>query len=120
MSARILVVDDEPDGREVLSEVLELGGYSVLCAGSGNEALKVLEKEPVDLILTDLRMPDGDGLFLLREVRHQHATRPIVAFISGYADIPAEQTEELGPQRIFEKPYGLDELLAGVGELLHR
>ena len=118
MGGRILVVDDDPDVLEVLSDDLSYAGYSVLTAQSGNAALRLLEREPVDLILSDLRMPDGDGLYLLRQVRSQDPRRPAVAIITGYDEVTREELERLGAQALFTKPYHAEHLIPGLAELL--
>ncbi len=66
---RVLVVDDEPDARELLSEFLTAKGYAVLTASNGEDALRKLKEERPHLILLDIRMPKMDGLETLRRVR---------------------------------------------------
>ena len=63
--ARVLVVDDEPHQREILQMILESEGYEVALAGNGRQARKACEREPFDVVLTDLRMPDLSGIELL-------------------------------------------------------
>lgn len=65
----ILVVDDEKDTCLLLSQVLEKEGYAVDTANSGNEALSILRKKKINLVITDLKMPEMDGLTLIREAR---------------------------------------------------
>ena len=83
-AAVVLVVDDEPLVREAVADMLGSEGYSVLVAGSADEALQVLaDGARVDLIVSDVRMPHKDGFSLAVEVRQTHQTLPFV-FITGY------------------------------------
>src|SRR5437773_12026741 len=68
---RCLVVDDEPRLRRVLVRLLEGEGFTCLEAGAGVEALEQLEQEPVPLVISDLRMPQMDGVALLRQIMHR-------------------------------------------------
>jgi CheY-like chemotaxis protein len=103
--ATVLLVDDEPDVRSVLREVLELGGHTVLEATSGRTALATLAGGArVDLVLSDIRMPDGDGWSLLAEIRRRDPVRPAVVLITGFSDVTAEQARARGAQELVSKP----------------
>ena len=82
-SARVLVVDDEPEILEFLTDLLSTFGYTITTAGGGEQALKLLETEPFDVILVDLKMPRVDGLEVLRRAK---ALDPdaVVIFLTGY------------------------------------
>ena len=118
MGGTILLVDDDPDVLEVLSDELRMGGYDVLTAESGNRALDVLEHAEVDLVLSDLRMPDGDGRFLLQQLRQRDARRPPVAIVTGYGDLSEQELTRLGGQALLTKPYRAEELLDTVAALI--
>jgi two-component system response regulator AtoC len=75
---RVLVVDDEPAICRMFSTALKQDGYTALAAGSAEEALRILSREPVDVVVSDVHMPGADGLTLLRQVRARH---PRIAFI---------------------------------------
>ncbi|MDH5742996.1 MAG: response regulator, partial [Candidatus Aminicenantes bacterium] len=83
---KILVVDDSPDTLEVLQRNLESKGYNVLTAAGAVEAIKILESMPVDLVITDLKMPEVDGLSLVRHV-HENYKNTEVMMITGYPSI---------------------------------
>lgn len=117
-SATILVVDDEPGMRDVLKDDLEMEGYRVLTAESGNKALMVLENELVHLIISDVRMPDGDGVFLVQEVRKRYPGLPLVALMTGFSDVSKDQAEKYGAKAMLPKPYDYDKLCAVVEDLL--
>ena len=105
---RILVVDDDPDVRVVMAEFLEDFGCSVVQAGGGTEALRVLDAHPrLDLIITDIRMPDMSGLELA-ELATQHRSDLKVILTSGYF-LPQQV-----PRRFLRKPFRMKELEAAV------
>ena len=81
--AKILVVDDEPDIREILKVMLEGDGHAVTVAGDGHAATRLLDTERVDLILTDIFMPGKDGLETIMEIRRDHPAVKIIAMSGG-------------------------------------
>ena len=107
---RILVVDDEPSMREMLRIVLRRDGYDVVVARSGAEAIDLLKREPVDMLLSDIRMPDVGGVEVLRVAKEQN--RDIVAFMmTAYASTDtAVEAMRLGAVDYFTKPFSMDEL----------
>ena len=76
-SARILVVDDNPTNLKLVTDVLAFDGYAVLQAADAEEAQKVIERTPPDLILMDIALPGMDGLTLTRKLKAAEATRDI-------------------------------------------
>jgi two-component system response regulator PilR (NtrC family) len=107
---RILIVDDEPSMREMLRIVLRRDGYAVILAANGNEAIEVLKRERVDLLLSDIRMPDVSGVEVLRVAKE--ANRDIVAFMmTAFASTDtAVEAMRLGAVDYFTKPFSMDEL----------
>lgn len=86
MEKRVLVVDDEKDIRDVLSRHFRLDGYEVSSASNGVEAMKALSKDVIRVVITDIRMPEMDGIDLLRNIRALHPmTRVIV--ITGHISL---------------------------------
>ena len=75
---RVLVVDDEPAIQEVVADLLADEGYAVRCAGDGVEALRAVERDVFDLVITDVVMPRLDGLALVRELRFRGYGLPVV------------------------------------------
>ncbi|MFN7684078.1 MAG: response regulator [Oligoflexia bacterium] len=110
----ILVVDDEPLLREALTFDLKHWGYSPLEAENGLEALKVLKEKPVDLIVTDIRMPEMGGVVLLEQVRKKDPFLPVVIFITGYSDVTIEDAYDLGADAVFSKPFDRSELIQSI------
>ena len=82
-SVRILVVDDESVMRRVIRSVLEEAGYRVLLASDGKAALKLLGKHSVELVLTDLVMPEVEGIELIREISSRYTGTKIIAMSGG-------------------------------------
>src|SRR3990172_10007397 len=93
---RILVADDEPDMLENVARILRRGAHQCISAGSGQEALALVERERPDLILTDLRMPGMDGLGLLRAVKRLSPATPVVIFTAYASDASAREAAGAG------------------------
>jgi two-component system response regulator PilR (NtrC family) len=107
---RILVVDDEPSMREMLRIVLRRDGYEVLIAENGRDAIEQLRKTNVDLLLSDIKMPDVTGVEVLRAAKE--INRDIVAFMmTAFASTStAVEAMRLGAVDYFTKPFSMDEL----------
>ncbi|HTP28191.1 MAG TPA: sigma-54 dependent transcriptional regulator, partial [Anaeromyxobacteraceae bacterium] len=117
----VLVVDDEKNIRRTLRMVLETEGYLVLEAETAEEALKILEAEPVDLGLFDVRLPGMDGLSLLSRARELWRDLPVIV-ISGHADTPdVVEAMRRGSFDFFSKPLDRDRVVVSVrNALTHR
>ena len=115
---RILVVDDEPVVTRSCRRILADEGNEVETAQSGKEGLKRALSEHFDLVMTDLRMPDLDGMDLVRTLRRERPQTPIVV-ITGYGTIPsAVAAVKLGVSDYVEKPFAPPELLEAVHKAL--
>ncbi len=119
MENRILVVDDEKEIRGFLTKALSrMGGFHVELAESGKEALQKIEKEPFDLILTDLKMPEMDGLQLITEIAK---SRPetLTMMMTGHGTIDsALEAMKRGASDYLMKPLNLDELIVRIRKVL--
>jgi len=111
----ILVVDDDPTILATVSETLDLEGYPVLTATNGAEALQTLQREPVALVLLDMRMPVLDGWGFIRAAR-ERGLNPTVVVMTATADA-RRWAVEIGAQGVLAKPFDLDELIAEVQRL---
>jgi DNA-binding response OmpR family regulator len=121
-SASILIVDDEPELRHSIQLALEEAGYKVVTASNGLQALKILQTRPVDLILTDVAMPDMNGYQLLEHVydHPEWGTIPFI-FLSGRVlDSDIRYGKELGADDYLTKPIEGADLLASVRGKLRR
>ncbi len=114
MKPRILVVDDEAAIRDSLKMTLEYDGYDVMLAATGEEGVKLVEREAPDLVFLDIKMPGMDGLEVLQKLRHLVEVTPIVV-ISGHADITtAVEATRLGAFDFIEKPLERERVLVTV------
>ncbi len=117
MSHRILIVDDEPDIRQTLREILEDEGYTVDTAGNGAQARERFQRHSPDLVLLDIWMPDIDGITLLHEWQHRRDL-PIVV-MSGHGTVEtAVEATRLGAFDYLEKPLSMTRLLATLERAL--
>jgi CheY-like chemotaxis protein len=118
--ARILVVDDERDNREVLEIVLTREGFLVVAVASGEEALASVAKQPPDLILLDIMMPDMTGYQVVAEIKGNPATKNIpVIMVTALSDGNARTLAlSAGSEDFLTKPVDRAELCARVRKLL--
>jgi PAS domain S-box-containing protein len=121
--AAVLIVDDEPDGRQLMVRILETRGARVTAVAGGTEALDLLEHEHFDILVSDIGMPDLDGYELMRRARSldQQRRGPIPAIaVTAYARAEDRQRSLLaGYQMHLSKPVEARELVAGIASLLH-
>jgi CheY-like chemotaxis protein len=118
---RILVIDDDAQVLDAFHLVLAGEGYEVLKASNGNEGIKLYRKDPVDLIITDLIMPEKEGIETIRELTAEFPKVKIIAISGGGRIGPAEylpMTKMLGAKRTLAKPIGREELVRTVKEVL--
>jgi DNA-binding response OmpR family regulator len=118
--ATILIVDDEPDVREVLQEYLTAHGYAAICAENAAAARALVEKHPVDLALVDVNMPGEDGLSFARYVRERHATVAVIMLTSAGMVVDRIVGLEMGADDYVGKPFDPRELVARVKSVLRR
>jgi putative two-component system response regulator len=120
LARRCLVVDDEPRLRQALVRLMQGDGFTCLEAGSGIEALAVLEKEPVALVLSDMRMPKMDGQELLRNLRLRYPDVAVV-MITAVAEVEvAVACLALGAMDYITKPFVFEEVRARVAQALEK
>lgn len=119
---RMLIVDDEPDGRQLMVRILEGRGAKVTAEAGGSEALEQLKSRTFDILVSDIGMPDLDGYELIRRVRLLDSNRegPIPAIaVTAYARAEDRQRSLLaGYQMHLAKPIEARELVAGIASLL--
>jgi CheY-like chemotaxis protein len=119
--AHILVIEDDCSVQTLFGQLLESEGYTVSHATDGAEGIHLLKQEKTDLIITDIMMPEMDGLEVIRTVQHTHPNLPIIAISGGMRTVPINflpHAKKFGACRVFEKPVILADLLAAVKELL--
>jgi two-component system nitrogen regulation response regulator NtrX len=118
-TGRILVVDDEADIRELVQEILTEEGYAVDVAANATEARAACKRQPLDLVLLDIWMPDTDGISLLREWQSSQAVTAPIVMMSGHGTVEtAVEATRLGAVDYVEKPLSLAKLLRTVQSAL--
>ena len=119
--ARILVIDDEPLARYAIREVLESAGHSVVEAENGREGVDLYQFENFDLTITDILMPEKDGVQTIRELKSRRADGKIIA-IAGGTIMRREGrlvlASKMGADSILAKPFSDEELMSSVKECL--
>lgn len=118
--AKLLVVDDEPNIRELLSTSLRFAGFEVVVAANGREALEVAEREDPDLAVLDVMLPDMDGFTVTRKLRASGRVFPVV-FLTARDDTEDKVTGlTVGGDDYVTKPFSLDEVVARIRAVLRR
>ena len=121
--ARILVIDDDEIMNDMIVQLLSEAGYEAEGALDGSRGLKLLETQPFDLIVTDIVMPERDGLETILAIRKQSKAVPIIA-VSGGGRLGPEQyllmAREFGADYIFQKPFDAERFLEAVRACLAR
>jgi len=116
--AKILVIDDEPSVVASIEQILRMAGHSVSSAGGGSEAIRSFEKDPADLLITDLFMPAPDGIQLITHFRKQCPGLPIIAISGNLKGNTLDIATKLGAVASLPKPFSVEELLSAVSGAL--
>ncbi|MDX8404796.1 MAG: sigma-54 dependent transcriptional regulator [Mariprofundus sp.] len=117
-SAFILLVEDNEDFRLILQEALETAGFHVTAAANAMRARKAMSIGKFDLTLLDVRLPDGNGIELMREFRQTDPDMGII-IMTGYAEVDtAVDAVRLGANDFLKKPFDIEEMLVRIGELI--
>jgi DNA-binding response OmpR family regulator len=116
---KILVIDDEPGIRDLLDTLLRRKGYDVVLAESGRKGLELFRRERPDIIVLDLKMPEMDGLTVLREIQNLDPKKPVI-ILTGAGTAEAErQVRALGVTEYVEKEFSLHLLGDSLKRLLN-
>ena len=121
MPNKILIVDDSDDTREMMAKLLELETFTVFTAEDGNIGLKVAAEQHPNLIITDINMPNMNGIEMIKQLRSQPGLErvPIMA-ITAYGNGVAKEALEAGADRAATKPIQFSALIGEIRELLSR
>jgi CheY-like chemotaxis protein len=118
---RILVIDDNDEIRELIREILEGAGFEVVEASNGDEGIKIFRSDPTDLVITDMIMPEKEGLETMVELRREFPDVKIIAMSGDGFEEPMTYLDGArligGALRTFAKPFNVSEFLAAVKEL---
>jgi DNA-binding response OmpR family regulator len=120
MSARILVIEDEPAIRRGVVDALRISGYQVAESGDGRSGLEAATREPCDLVLLDLLLPKLDGLDVLKGIRKMQPTLPVIILTARGTEEDRVRGLRLGADDYVVKPFSAQELLARVEAVLRR
>lgn len=118
---RILIVEDDEDIRDLVRDILEGEGYDVLVAGDGNVGSKLWREQAVDLVITDIVMPEKDGIETIAELRRHYPDVAVIAISGGGRVGPEHYLESaalLGAVSTLTKPFGRNDLLSEVRKAL--
>ncbi len=113
---KILIVDDERDILEILGEEFKYYGHEIEVAVSGNEAIEKLKLSQFDVIVSDYRMPDGNGMTLLNFV-NSLVVKPLFFFMTAQAEATENDCLNHGATSFFRKPFEMDALIKKIHEL---
>ncbi|MEY4554795.1 MAG: hypothetical protein RL197_1222 [Actinomycetota bacterium] len=117
---KILVVDDEPNIRDLLASGLRFAGFSVLAVGNGNDAVTAAEKGKPDLILLDVMLPDMSGFSVTKKLRSMNILAPVL-FLTARDEVEDKITGlTVGGDDYMTKPFSLDEIIARINAILRR
>jgi len=114
----ILIADDNDEIRALLRSLFEIEGYRVFTAANGREAMELLKASPIHLLMTDLAMPEQEGIETIIEVRKDYPNLPIVAISGVFSGPVLAGANRLGADAILEKPLRIDQVLEVVHKLL--
>lgn len=118
--ARILIIEDDEAFRAILKEALEGAGHSVAEAATGRKAISMIRTDPPEVVLTDLVMPDQDGIGVILMIRDEFPNTPFVAMSGSSinAGLYLNMAKKLGARHVLQKPFGLETMVAAVDDVL--
>ena len=120
--ARILIIDDNDEFRKLFVEVLENVGYEVCDASSGDEGIDVYREKKPDLVITDIIMPEKEGVETMLDLKKEFPDVKIIAMSGGGFEGPMAYLESAelvgGAARTFSKPFSMKDMLAAISEIL--
>ena len=118
LAASILVIDDDRDMRQVLRDFLVRSGYGVIEAATGDEALRLIEVAPVDVVILDKEMPGLNGFEVLAALRRRHPETPVIFITAFGGPEVAEESRRRGAWRYVEKPFRVTEVVETIQAVL--
>ncbi len=116
----ILVVDDEEALREILIEELTYHGATVVGADNGTLAFELLKKQTYDVVISDVRMPGGDGINLLKDIDRALFPKPKIFLCTGFSDLSELNAKNLGVLEVFPKPFDMEKMVQSVFKALSK
>lgn len=107
----VLVVDDELELRRAVIFDLKRRGCIIFEAACGADAIEIVKKNRIDIVVSDVRMPNGNGVDLLKQIRELHPEIPIVVLATGFADLREPEALSMGAYALIEKPINRQKML---------
>jgi two-component system, chemotaxis family, chemotaxis protein CheY len=118
--ARVLVIDDDPGMRDFLQETLAAAGHEIFCAANGREGVALFRAHPAELVISDMLMPEQEGIETIQQLRALHLPIKVIAMSGAPVGWKVLQmAEKIGANATLQKPFETDELLRVVERLLH-
>ena len=119
-SVKILIAEDDSESRQLLTEYLKQAGYEVLGINNGEDALSIIHKQNIDVLITDLKMPKLDGMTLLSQVKREKPSVSVLV-MTGYASVnTAVKAMKLGEEDYITKLVNLEELRIQIYKALEK
>ena len=118
MKRRILVVDDEPEIRDLLRDSLTRAGYEVLDAPDGKQAIEMLRKQTFDVVISDILMPEKDGLEVIMYLQRESPMTKCIAISAPSNRVFLQSAQLLGATRVVEKPFSVGDIETALREVL--
>ncbi len=119
--ARILIIEDDTEVRAYLDSLLDRAGYTTVTAANGKEGVAIFQEGAVDLVITDIIMPEKDGIETIMDMKRSNRDLKIIAISGGGRAEPENYLHSarlLGADRTIKKPFSNDDILTAVKELL--
>jgi two-component system OmpR family response regulator len=120
MNALVLVVEDDPGVRELVSEALSVAGHQALVAHDGLEAINLLQSQKPDLIISDVNMPKLDGFAMVEKIRDRGIGTPVIFLTARNEKPDVGRGFRIGADDYVAKPFGIEELVLRVNAILRR
>jgi DNA-binding NtrC family response regulator len=114
----VLIVDDEPDMRMALVLDMKQKGCAVFEAANGTEAMQFILNNQIDFVISDTRMPNGDGVELLKNIRKHNADVAVLLLATGFTDLSEPEALRLGADAFLEKPIDRRKMLRLIAALI--
>lgn len=112
----VLLVDDEKDLCKVAAWDFEDEGFKVVKAYGGLEAFDILQKDKIDVLVSDIKMPKGDGVELISRIQENSIPLKGIFLMTGYADYPEKSLKDLGMTKLFQKPIDIEEVISEINK----
>jgi len=115
--ARILIIEDDSDIRSLMKQIVELVGHEIVEAVDGNDGMEKLEESTIDLVISDIFMPDKEGLSVIQDIRKTNKSIPVIAVSAG-GKYYLDSALDFGANKALAKPFEPEELINAVKECL--